>query len=626
MNSLTPWLTFKSRIGRVQAEYLDRQICGKRKRRRRNGGEHHAVNQILVAMVFSLIVVLSQSLRAEDAPPQSVPWGISSSASSERNHAEWFGQMSAAGVRMVRLFPEWRGLESGAGKWNWQRADRLVQSAKENKMRISGLLFGAAPGTKDRGHAFPMKDLDRWSAYTAAVVEHYKDQIHDWEVWNEGNAGFNDAHNTTADYAALVSAAYDAAKKADAKARIGMSVASFDAAYLDQAILAQAKNGKANHFDYLCIHPYETLDGIKDVDGEIKYLWMGRMLRDALKSDAPEKADAEIWITEVGMPVGKKVTEADAAKAVVKSYVMAIAQGISRVMWFEGRDPTGEQGGFGLIDRQAKPRMSYGSFKMMTAALGQTPKYLGWLSLGKEGRGYGFVFEGATTPVLVAWMPAKMRDDATLFTADVQVTDSLSNEAATLKAGETMNLTDTPVFITGLPADLLARAKNNVGENFPWGGDYSAAKTVSIQLSSKTQSNGIMQLGETPMPVHQFDDGSSGAVVRNNQIAPFYIHPSFANIKTRDYYIRLTLRRIGEGNVGMNFAYEIADTKGQNGPMRNSGGWYSAGPGMGWQTKTWHVTDACFAKMWGYDINFKPEKSVPFVIGKVEVSTEPLKD
>jgi hypothetical protein len=128
------------------------------------------------------------------------------------------------------------------------------------------------------------------------------------------------------------------------------------------------------------------------------------------------------------------------------------------------------------------------------------------------------------------------------------------------------------------------------------------------------------------MPVHQFADGSSGALVRNNQIPPFYLHPSFANIKTRDYYIRLTLRRIGAGNVGMNFAYEIADTKGQNGPMRNSGGWYSAGAQMGWQTKTWHVTDASFSKMWGYDINFKPEKSVPFAISKVEVSTEPFEE
>jgi len=34
------------------------------------------------------------------------------------------------------------------------------------------------------------------------------------------------------------------------------------------------------------------------------------------------------------------------------------------------------------------------------------------------------------------------------------------------------------------------------------------------------------------------------------------------------------------------------------------------------------VAGACFAKAWGYDVNFGLEKSAPFVIGKVEVSTE----
>jgi hypothetical protein len=174
-----------------------------------------------------------------------------------------------------------------------------------------------------------------------------------------------------------------------------------------------------------------------------------------------------------------------------------------------------------------------------------------------------------------------------------------------------------------LPADLVTQAKGNAAKNFPWGGDYSTAKSVSIELGPKPKSNGITQLGaHSEATDFAFPDGTGGFKVEGNQIPPFYIHPSFANLKTHDFFIRVTLRRIGEGNVGMNFAYEIADSKGRNGPMRNSGGWYSVGPEMGWQTHTWHLTDACFAKMWGYDINFKPEKSVPFVVGKVEVSLE----
>ncbi len=556
--------------------------------------------------------------------PYAVPWGISSSASSSRNRREWFPEMSAAGIRVVRQCPEWRGIQPVKGQWNWDAADGIVKAADDSNLRISGLLFGAAPGTKDSSHSFPMKNLEEWQAYAAGVAGHYKDKIRYWEVWNEGNGGFNDNHNTTADYAALAAAAYDGVKSADPTAQVGLSVASFDAAYLDQTILAQAKMGKADHFDYLCIHPYEVLENIRVPDGEVSYLWMSRMLRDALKADAPARANAEIWITEVGMPVGKNVTEDDAARAVVKSYVMAAAQGIARTMWFEGRDPRGEQAGFGLLARDGTPRAGYRAFKTMTTALGQTPKYLGWLALGKDSRGYGFVFEGAAGPVLCAWMPVGVTDNTITFAGDVQVIDSIAGTPAPLRANAPLSLTNTPAFITGLPAALVDQARANGSKNFPWGGDYSAAKTVSIELAQTTTSKGILRTGRTDQPVFQFPDGTTGLEMKNNPSTTFFVHPSFANIKTTDYYIRLTLRRTAPGNVGMNFSYEVADNKGQRGPMRHSGGWFSLGPEMGWQTKTWHVTDACFAKMWGYDFSFNPEKSVPFVIGKVEVSTAPL--
>jgi hypothetical protein len=94
---------------------------------------------------------------------------------------------------------------------------------------------------------------------------------------------------------------------------------------------------------------------------------------------------------------------------------------------------------------------------------------------------------------------------------------------------------------------------------------------------------------------------------------------------TREYYIRASFRRINPGNVGMNFHYEVTDSQAR-GPMRSSGGWYSLPDGMDWQTHTWHVTDASFSKMWGYDFSLNPEQSVPFVVGKVEVSIKPFGD
>ncbi|HWE02343.1 MAG TPA: endo-1,4-beta-xylanase [Tepidisphaeraceae bacterium] len=582
-----------------------------------------------LAGAVALCVILSNAKGGENKPAPdagAVPWGISSSSSSFKNYEAWFPKMAEAGVRSVRLFPEWRGFEPAQGTWKWDRADAMVKCAADNDIQISGMLFGSAPWSKDGSHAFPMNHLDDWSNYVSKLVDHYKDQIHYWEVWNEGNAGFNDGHHTTADYAELVARAYAAAKNADPTAQVGMSVASFDAPYIDQAILAQAKIGKPDSFDYICIHPYETLGDLRESDGEIPFLWMTHMLRDALRADAPAKVNVPVWITEIGMPVGKNASESDAAKALLKSYTMAVAQGIARVMWFEARDPVGEEAGFGLLNRDGSPRLSYGGFKTMTHCLGATPKYQGWLALGAAGKGYGFVFEGASAPVLAAWMPAGASDNTVSFAGDVQVVDGLSGVRSTLKAGQQLTLTDMPVFVIGAPAALVAQARENAGKNFPWGGDFSSATAVGIQLGAAPVNNGIMQTGRKSNLPYQYPDGSSGIEIRKNAGFSFYAHPSFAGFKTSDYYIRLTLRRIGPGNVGMNINYEIADTKGQHGPTRHNGGWYSLPADAGWQTHTWHVTDACFAKMWGYDFSFQPEKSVPFVIGKVEVSTRPFGD
>src|SRR5581483_7766179 len=303
-------------------------------------------------------------------PPQkhaaATPWGVSSSASAFKNRDEWFPKMAAAGVTSVRLFPEWRVLEPKKGTWKWDDADALVKAAADNHLEITGILMGSPPGTK-AVHAFPMDDLDGWSNYVSAVTGRYGKQIRHWEVWNEGNGGFNDGHHTTADYAKLAAATYAAAKKANPQAQVGITVASFDAPYLNQTIRAMAKAGKPNSFDYLCVHPYEIADGLADVDGEIPFLWMNRRVRDLLKDSAPDRADAELWISEVGRRIekrkGRVVTEEDAAKALAKIYTMALAQGIARVQWFEAQDPVGEDQGFGLLARDGSARDSYKTLK-----------------------------------------------------------------------------------------------------------------------------------------------------------------------------------------------------------------------------------------------------------------------
>jgi hypothetical protein len=591
--------------------------------------QNHRISLRLVA--FVLVVAFFALARHERAWGQEAasPWGIASSGHSHGNYAEWLPRVSAIGVRSARIFPGWGSIEPKPGDWQWGSTDEMLKAAAANQVELTPCLMDGPGWLKDKVHALPMKHLDEWAQFIEQTVGHCKGQIHHWEVWNEVNGSFNANHDPVAAYAKLTTATYAAAKKADRDAQVGLSVASFDPAYLNQAIKAMADQGKPDSFDYLCIHPYEIADRLSEPDGEVPYLWMTHMTREMLAAAAPKRANAEIWITEISRHIGDRghggVSETEAAKGLVKLYVMAVAQGITRTEWFEAQDPEGEEAGYGLINRAGSERPSYKAFGTMTAQLGITPKYLGWLALCRSRRGYGFVFDGPAGAVLAAWAPKGTMADITLPT-DCVVMSAVIGAKMNGKAGDSLSLTDSPVFITGLPAEWVTEAKSNSKRDFPWGGNFSNADAVSATLGGSTANDGLVQLDAAATPHCTFADGSTGVILRGDlgQSAAFYAHPSFASFTTHDYYVRVSVRRLAPGNVGMNLQYEAAD-RGSGGPYKNQGTWYSVPPGDGWHTHVWHVTDACLAKVWGYDISLRPEQSVPFVIGKVEVSKSPLK-
>ena len=171
-----------------------------------------AVGSLLAALVAFSRPTPAQPGASAQQPPAG-PWGVSASASSFKDHEDWFPKMASAGVTTVRLFPEWRNFEPKKGTWKWADGDTLVKTASANKLEITAILMGSPPEAKT-AHAFPMDNLEDWVRYVSAVVGRYHKQIRYWEVWNEGNGGFNDGRHMTADYAKLSAVAtYAAAKK-----------------------------------------------------------------------------------------------------------------------------------------------------------------------------------------------------------------------------------------------------------------------------------------------------------------------------------------------------------------------------------------------------------------------------
>jgi hypothetical protein len=69
--------------------------------------------------------------------------------------------------------------------------------------------------------------------------------------------------------ATIVVAAYDAVKAADPTVQVGLAAQSVNLNFMAQALDA----GAADHFDYVTVHPYETM-GLVDDGWEAQYMSM----------------------------------------------------------------------------------------------------------------------------------------------------------------------------------------------------------------------------------------------------------------------------------------------------------------------------------------------------------------
>jgi hypothetical protein len=527
------------------------------------------------------------------------PWGFTSSA-------EWFGEyprfnplMATAGARFLRAFPEWSTLEPRKGERSWGPADALVANARSTGIELCGGFWYFAPWATPRGdtRSCPLKDISDWSRYVGAAVARYKNDIHVWEVYNEFNGSFSTSADKPKDYADLVAAAYGAAKAADPAARVGISCANFDLGFFDGAL----KAGAAGKFDFVCVHPYENLGSLA-TGGEDGFLSMAGSMRKLL-ADNHQRPDIGLWITEFGLQstvAPDPAKDALQAEILVKGYLLALAQGFERVCWFEARGPSyGHGTDFGVIRQDWTLRPSYQALSTMTGLLGPTPTYRGWLNL--QDGGYGFIFQGPSGAVLVAWSSKDPKRSLT-FTTPVTMTD-LSGVHTALPAGQALTLGKAPVYVSGLPADLVAQAAANAGKPFPWGGDFAAVAEVSCQLAATNREHGISQTNpQTTVAVNLLDHSlrrSNRAGGGEGIYAYFRVDPLFASFGTTALEITVVACRASDKAAGMDVCYE--SLKGYHGTGKR----WEVQPGEEWQEHTWTVDNANFVGGWGW--NFRTD-------------------
>ena len=296
------------------------------------------------------------------------PFGIGGDSISARSWTTWAPIMAKAGIKWVRGFSAFSEIEPAEGTFNWASADATVGAAEQNGISDSGILLYGAPWI---GGDLPVNNLKAWGDYVSACVTRYKGRIKYWEIWNETPNFIG--KDTASDYARTVYVAYEAAKKADPTCLMGLSIQSVNVNWIVSVLDAGAKD----HFDWISVHPYETL-GLVQSDGiEAEFMSIVPTLRKMLADRDPARVKAPIWFTEIGYDAGK--SEEAQAGALVKAFAMSIAQGVEVVEWFEGKD--GDSGPMGLLKADGTPRRSLTAYTTMTKYLGPTPRYMGWVLL-----------------------------------------------------------------------------------------------------------------------------------------------------------------------------------------------------------------------------------------------------
>lgn len=550
------------------------------------GGEEVTAMRCLLPWLLCVVA----TARAADVPALN-PFGIGSCHAnnwSAQANARWVPQMVKIGITMHRtVHTAWDAVEPEEGRWRWDGLDAQMNYLDSQHIRYGGILYVSPRWNKlDLPGTLPVNNLAGWSNYVSQVVQHCQGRIKYWEVWNEppNNTGRD---QTAADFAKVMIAAYDAAKAVDPNCQIGLAAKSVAINYLDQAI----KAGARGHFDYITLHPYETAGCTVDHPGsEPVYLQIAGTVRKMLAARDPAKVNCPIMFSELGYAAGGQYNRGGPrtqAEALVKYYTMGIAQGIACIQWFEGMD--GDSGPMGLLQGNGTPRPTYTAMAEMIKYFGQHPAYLGWLLLNDQH--YAFVFQGANGTVLSTWA-ASAAADTIDFGQPVKIVDPLTG---TVAEAATRTLTRTPILVDGVPDNLVRQAQKNKLKPFPWGGDYTDAKSVSVTYGEQNVEKGLHTKSVTTIAADVLAYGGSarsGTVPGGNV---FMVDPNFLSYTTVPIEISVVVRR-NEANDPARLTLTYESTAGYKRAEP-----YDVPDNKAWHTAKWRIDDAQFVSQWAYN-------------------------
>ncbi len=162
-----------------------------------------------------------------------------------------------------------------------------------------------------------------------------------------------------------------------------------------------------------------------------------------------------------------------------------------------------------------------------------------------------------------------------------------------------------------MPDNLLKIAKANKAKPFPWGGDYTDAKSVSVTMGERNVEKGLHTHSGDSIAAAVIAYGGSARVGSVPGGNVFMVDPNFLTYTSVPIEISAVVRR-NEANDPAQLVLEYESTDGyKKAPV------YEVPDNTAWHTATWKIDDAQFVAKWGFNFRFNSGK---YVIQSVTVT------
>ncbi len=405
-------------------------------------------------------------------------WGSDEAAvtSREAELAAW----AELGVGTARRDLYWSSVEPERGVWDFSGTDLLVDAVEGADAELLGLLvYGNTWACSDcEDSKYPPDDPADYANYAAALVERYGDRVKRWEIWNEPNGGlrFWKPVEDPVAYAELSLAASRAIHAVDPAAEVSLGglfwpdllFATPGPEFLDAVLEAEPE--LVQELDAVSWHPYRypfTAPELSD-DYQPSLIQESCALQEQLAAHGASHLD--LWITELGWHTAldalyEGASDEDQAAWLVRSAVLAWAQGSSMYLWYTFRDSgtsdSDQEARFGLYDSAGEAKPAAVAFGVLSTALeevdtGSIEDRSQLLGLGEDA--YAYELRGEEQALWILWTVDEAQQVTVPAAGSVRLIDldgserSLDpeREAVSLTIGPTPRLLLTPAGATGL--------------------------------------------------------------------------------------------------------------------------------------------------------------------------------